>query len=191
MPKTKIGEKVTAGESNTQEKKIFTNGHKVFTSMEAKQLNETLSRERETLKNFEKRKANLIAPRNPITGEETPRMVYDDFGNGTMSGTLLFPPRSARAGTGAGTGSRGGSGLAGSAEDPPLTGSSTARRDAQLLATRLGAPNPLKREDAVQERIESLKGRQETIEEELARLRREIEQKEALVRSNAAQVVRF
>ena len=69
--KQKIGTKTSAGEEVVQ--KRFTNGHKVFTSMEAKRMNEQQSRERVTQAEFEKNFHNLHRPRNPLSGEETPR----------------------------------------------------------------------------------------------------------------------
>ena len=69
--KQKIGTKTSAGEE-TQMKR-FTNGHKVFTSMEAKRMNEQQSRERATQLAFEANFSKLHRPRNPLSGEETPR----------------------------------------------------------------------------------------------------------------------
>jgi len=69
--KQKIGTKTNAGD--TEDVKRFTNGHKCFTSAEAKAMNEQQHRERVTELMFEQKKDNLVRPRNPMTGEQTPR----------------------------------------------------------------------------------------------------------------------
>lgn len=182
MPKVKIGEKVTAGEEASKEKRVFNNGHKSFTAMEAKQITENYERERATLNAFERRKHALMAPRNPIIGEETPRMVYDELGVGTMSGQLLFPPnRYSRSSL--------------------ISGGSTV---GEMLSSRMGtsragdrssrmaeSENPLKRSDPINERIGSLRSKQMTIEEELNELREKIKQKEQAVHAAATAQVRF
>ena len=71
-PKLKIGQKATIGEN--RERKRFTNGHKVFTAAEAKALTETQEREKITAEVFSKNKFNMYRERNPLTGEETPRL---------------------------------------------------------------------------------------------------------------------
>lgn len=92
MPKVKIGEKVIAGEKLVVEKKVFTNGHKFFTSSEAKALLETQTREKRTLERFEANKLALIKPRNPITGDVTPRVKVDARGDIIeKTGSTLFP----------------------------------------------------------------------------------------------------
>jgi hypothetical protein len=92
MPKVKIGEKVVAGENKVVEKKIFTNGHKFFTSAEAKALLETQSREKRASERFETNKSTLIKPRNPITGDVTPRVKIDAKGDIVeKTGSALFP----------------------------------------------------------------------------------------------------
>ncbi len=92
MPKLKIGEKVTVGEKRKDEKRIFTNGHKVFTAQEAKRLLETQATERRTVANFENNLGSLMRPRNPILGDETPRIVYDVKGKPShTTGSLLIP----------------------------------------------------------------------------------------------------
>ena len=48
--------------------KRFTNGHKVFTAMEAKQMNEQQRRERETQLQFEENFHKLHRDRNPLSG---------------------------------------------------------------------------------------------------------------------------
>ena len=69
--KVKIGTKAEAG--GVKEAKTFTNGHKSFTAAEARAMVEQQTRENKTAANFEVAKATLIRPRNPLTGEETPR----------------------------------------------------------------------------------------------------------------------
>lgn len=92
MPKVKIGEKVVAGENKVVEKKIFTNGHKFFTSAEAKALLETQTREKRASERFETNKLTLIKPRNPITGDVTPRVKIDAKGDIVeKTGSALFP----------------------------------------------------------------------------------------------------
>ena len=70
--KLKIGQKATIGENRKQ--KRFTNGHKSFTAAEAKALTETQIREKITAEVFDKNKFNIYRERNPLTGEETPRL---------------------------------------------------------------------------------------------------------------------
>lgn len=56
-------------------------------------MEETQSRERRTLENFEKSKSTYIRPRNPLTGDLTPRKEYDLQGTLTRDiGVPLFPP---------------------------------------------------------------------------------------------------
>eukprot|EP01031_Cornospumella_fuschlensis_P032332 gene32332-39101_t len=93
MPKLKIGETQVAGEASSAERKVYNNGHKCFTAMEAKSLEETQSREKRTLQNFEKSKSSYIRPRNPLTGDLTPRKEYNLRGDVTREiGIPLFPP---------------------------------------------------------------------------------------------------
>jgi hypothetical protein len=85
--------------------KTYFNGHKFFDAPQTKAFKELLKIENRTGENFEKAKAVLVKPRNPINGDPTPR---DDRGirvlnpnlHGTVKGgTLLFrendssPPR--------------------------------------------------------------------------------------------------
>ena len=84
-PKLKIGAVLTAGENNNKEQKRFTNGHKTFTSTEAKAMLETQSRENKTKANFERNMLNLTRSRNPLVGEATPR---EEDG---ISAPRLFP----------------------------------------------------------------------------------------------------
>ena len=69
--KQKIGTKTNA--DDVSDVKRFTNGHKCFTSAEAAAMNEQQKRERKTELAFEAAKDNLFRPRNPMTGEQTPR----------------------------------------------------------------------------------------------------------------------
>jgi hypothetical protein len=69
--KQKIGTKTNADDEHVV--KRFTNGHKCFTSAEAAGMNEQQHRERVTMAEFERNWLNLHRPRNPLTGEETPR----------------------------------------------------------------------------------------------------------------------
>jgi hypothetical protein len=77
--KQKIGTKTNADAE--EEVKRFTNGHKCFTSAEARAMNEQQHRERKTEIQFELNKGNLMRPRNPMTGEMTPRTgaVYKEI----------------------------------------------------------------------------------------------------------------
>jgi len=69
--KQKIGTKTDADAVDVH--KIFSNGHKCFTSAQAAAMNEQQSRERKTAEAFEMNKDALHRPRNPMTGEMTPR----------------------------------------------------------------------------------------------------------------------
>lgn len=69
--KQKIGTKTDA--NAIDEKKVFSNGHKCFTSAQAAAMNEQQSRERKTAEVFEANKDMMYRPRNPMTGEQTPR----------------------------------------------------------------------------------------------------------------------
>jgi hypothetical protein len=69
--KQKIGTKTNL--DDVHEMKRFTNGHKCFTSAEAGRMVEQQSREAKTAIVFEKNRDTLTRPRNPMTGEETPR----------------------------------------------------------------------------------------------------------------------
>ena len=53
--------------------KRFHNGHKTFSSAEATAIYELQTHEKHRRENFEKNKDKLVAFRNPLTGEETPR----------------------------------------------------------------------------------------------------------------------
>ena len=158
MPKVKIGEKVVAGDQKTNERKIFTNGHKSWTAPEAKRLLEQQKRERVTLQNFEINKDTYIRPRNPITGDETPRVTTNIRGEVTQkTGVLLFPPK----------------------ELPPVNDEIPSYPTGRLGTIPSGrreywdpidgnvSNNPLKRADFTEERIWSLQNRQDNIQGEL------------------------
>lgn len=81
--KTKIGTTTNVGEVK-EEKKRFTNGHKQFTSSEAKALDELLQREKHAKTNFEINANSLIKSRNPVLGEQTPRQELNNS-------TKIFP----------------------------------------------------------------------------------------------------
>ena len=87
--KVKIGTKANAGD--VKEHKRFTNGHKCFTSAEARGMVEQQTRENITASVYESKKSSLVRPRNPLTGEQTPRdgMI---MGQPKVDGFLLFPP---------------------------------------------------------------------------------------------------
>ena len=53
--------------------KRFTNGHKTFTSSEMEAMHELLHHEVTRRDNFERNKYQWRMPRNPLTGEATPR----------------------------------------------------------------------------------------------------------------------
>lgn len=93
--KTKIGTKAEAGD--VKEVKHFTNGHKSFTTSEARAMMEQQTRENKTAANFEASKATLVRPRNPLTGEETPR-AGGEMGAGMrrVEGVPLIPANQAR-----------------------------------------------------------------------------------------------
>jgi hypothetical protein len=87
--KLKIGQKATIGENRAQ--KRFTNGHKSFTAAEAKALTETQLREKSTAEVFNNNKYNMCRERNPLTGEDTPRLpqcpgipILNEHGNGDI-----------------------------------------------------------------------------------------------------------
>ena len=73
MPKEAIGSKKTQGADNTQVVKRFTNGHKTFTAMEGLALTQAITAEDRRSHQFETRKHTMTRPRNPLTGESTPR----------------------------------------------------------------------------------------------------------------------
>ena len=87
--KQKIGTKTSAGE--VKEMKRFTNGHKTFTSLEARAMNEQQSRERITAEVFEKNLPNLTRKRNPLAGEQTPRSG-EVYGEKKVDAFMLIPP---------------------------------------------------------------------------------------------------
>ncbi len=69
--KQKIGTKTSAGD--VTEMKRFTNGHKCFTTLEARAMNEQQKRERETQHLFANTYKEMYRPRDPMAGERTPR----------------------------------------------------------------------------------------------------------------------
>lgn len=142
-PKIKIGAKVTAGENKKAERKVFNNGHKVFTASEAKVLTELQTQERRTVNNFELNKANLVRPRNPITGESTPRMIYDENGIGRQGGEPLFTSAQLQQ----------------------------QEKAALLVSSPPKVENELKRSDLRAARISSIQSMQDNINGELAYLR--------------------
>lgn len=87
--KVKIGTKADAGDS--KEVKRFTNGHKSFTSAEARAMVEQQTREVVTAKVFEDFKSTILRPRNPLCGEQTPR-DGGEMGQSRVEGFLLLPP---------------------------------------------------------------------------------------------------
>ena len=92
MPKLKIGEKVAVGEKQAIEKKVFTNGHKSFTASEANAMLETQNREKRAAGYFEQNKMAITKPRNPITGDVTPRVKVNSMGDVVeKTGSFLFP----------------------------------------------------------------------------------------------------
>jgi len=91
--KVKIGTKAEAGE--VKDEKRFMNGHKSFTSAEARALNEQQQREKVTLDLFDSKWRHNIRPRNPLCGEETPR-DGNKLGTHKVDGFLLFPEYEAK-----------------------------------------------------------------------------------------------
>jgi len=91
--KVKIGTKADA--SDVKSEKRFLNGHKSFTSAEARAMVEQQTRENSTLANFERLKSTYIRPRNPLCGEETPR-DGSQMGTAKVDGFLLFPEDEAK-----------------------------------------------------------------------------------------------
>jgi hypothetical protein len=53
--------------------KVYSNGHKTFGAMEALGFQQQLKREITTQEYFVRNKEIMIRPRNPLTGEPTPR----------------------------------------------------------------------------------------------------------------------
>lgn len=73
MPEEKIGSKKVRGETAVVTVKTFNNGHKSFTAMEALALTQTVNAEVKKSHYFEENKHKMVRPRNPLTGEITPR----------------------------------------------------------------------------------------------------------------------
>lgn len=163
MPKVKIGEKVVAGAEKNQEKKVFTNGHKSFTSAECRLLIETQAREKQIVKTFDDTKYNIVRPRNPLTGEETPR-VYTDKINGTVlrrTGDLLMKAPSSKS----------------EDDENSMFSQGSARSNNTLGSSYTGRSgiedkgNPLKRSDRTVERIHALQNLQDNISGEIEYLK--------------------
>lgn len=156
MPKVKIGEKIIAGENNTVEKKIFTNGHKSWTAPEAKRLLEQQKRERDTLRNFEANRETLIRARNPILGDSTPRETINLKGEVLQrTGSLLFPIKEVRP-------------PSPEIVAPPTgRGILSGRREKWDPSDGSTSSNPLKRSDRGEERIVSLQNLQDNLNGEL------------------------
>ncbi len=70
----KIGQKLSV-DTKKKEERIVNNGHKSFLAHEAKAISETLARENATRNMFEAKRKHLIMPRNPLTGDATPREI--------------------------------------------------------------------------------------------------------------------
>eukprot|EP00981_Chlorochromonas_danica_P004414 scaffold886_cov174-Ochromonas_danica.AAC.5 len=83
MPRTRIGERQVAGDVAKEERRIFNNGHKAFTAADALVLQDSQRRERKAAETFERSKSSLLRPRNPITGDPTPRREVDLRGSVT------------------------------------------------------------------------------------------------------------
>ncbi len=79
----RIGQKLAANTAIKEQKK-FMDGHKCFLAPEAKAMAETLAQENRTRDAFDIKRKNLIMPRNPILGAETPRQdIPGVWGEGT------------------------------------------------------------------------------------------------------------
>lgn len=160
MPKIKIGEKVVIGETDNKELKRFTNGHKCFTSAEARALLELQARERAASEQFDKNKYSLIQNRNPITGGVTPRTKVNPKGEVIeRTGVPLFtysPPK-------------------------PKT---EEEEDAEAERRILENQNPLKRSDKTEARISSLQSRQDVMGGELSYLQEQIEERKRKLLAN-------
>jgi hypothetical protein len=87
--KQKIGTKTSAGDEKVM--KRFTNGHKTFTTLEARAMNEQQARERITSEVFDRTMMDLHRPRNPLAGEQTPRSG-EMYGERKVEAFKLIPP---------------------------------------------------------------------------------------------------
>jgi hypothetical protein len=78
--------------------RVFTNGHKQFTSDQVKAVNELQSHEERYRENFKTLRHIMTVPRNPLAGDATPRqdngdVVLNPNAHGTnIHGYPLFPP---------------------------------------------------------------------------------------------------
>lgn len=169
MPKVNIGEKQIAGE-DAPAKKVFNNGHKSFTAMEAKVLTETQTRERRASETFERTKAFILKPRDPLVGEPTPRREYNPAGDLVgETGMLLLPPD----------------------RSPGVIPTTTTKALTHFSRRRVGGNdksfkedgNPLHRPDLATERITSLQNLQDNMGGEIEYLKDEIRRKQELLRS--------
>mgnify|MGYP003687918485 CR=1 FL=1 len=153
MPKVKIGEKVVIGEEKKEERKRFTNGHKCFTSAETRALLELQTTERRAADNFEKKKYEIIRPRNPITGGVTPRTKTNLKGEILeKTGEPIFL-------------------------HPPVNTKTPEEEEREAEERILQNKNPLKRSDKTEERIFSLQNRQDIMGGEIMYLRDLVEHK--------------
>lgn len=180
MPKVKIGEKVVAGDSSGNERRDFTDGHKSFDSFAARVLTETQMRERRTLETFERNKTSFIKARNPITGEQTPRVKVNSKGEVTEHcGEPLFPVRSTneQIGTSSPLSARP------YTSSGPRAGSSRSSRSINFDIDETQQVNPLKRTDEKAERITSLQNMQDNISGELEYLKLKLMEKEKRLNS--------
>ncbi len=155
MPKLRIGEKVVVGEEKAG-RRVFTNGHKTFTSAECRGLLELQARERSAVTNFEANKHTLIRNRNPITGGVTPRTKVNLKGEVIQqTGELLFLPK----------------------HYPPKTQSQIEEEEeAQRKAAE---ENPLRRSDRVDERISNLQNLQDVMGGEIEYLKMKLAEKQS------------
>lgn len=150
----KIGEKTTAGDKVVE--KRFTNGHKTFNASEAKAFHETLRAEKFSATIFDSKKHEMIRPRNPLTGELTPR----DEGTETKSerrGNPLIP----------------------------LNQTETKFRQQVQVTSKIGVPiDLLEMSEGPKFRISSLRCLQDNITGELDFLKSKINAKEEKVKAN-------
>jgi hypothetical protein len=177
MPKTKIGDKIIAeANGNSKEgRRDFTDGHKSFDSFACRLLIESQARERKAAEAFEKNKETLIKPRNPLTGEPTPRIIYNNItgefiqkvGEPLFAKPVPFQTTSSRVQTARSNSS--------SNNNNNNNGSYSSRSHSSNNYSN----NPLKRTNKDAERIASLQNLQDTVNAELAFLQKQMEEKEA------------
>lgn len=173
MPKLKIGEKQLAGEEDKNARKVFTNGHKSFTAMEAQVLTETQGREQRTVIAFEREKHSIMKPRNPLTGEATPRRTVDMSGDVVQQTGMLLLPQN---------------------RTTPQPATKTMKALQATSLRRVGGNdrsypeegNPLRRPDQAMERISSLQNLQDNMGGEIEYLRERAREQERLLKSMPA-----